>query len=422
MPVRHLPVKPDLKQLKHQAKDLLRALHRGDPEALADLRAFHPESTDPATTQLADAQLVLARSYQAPSWARLKQACDLIDAIWRDDLEAVRTIVSAHPNLLHEHATIRNSNWGYPLSYAANVGRDRIITMLHGMGATDLEFALDRAALQGKESTVRLLHRMLGSPKVPDDVLGGTAYTLNVTGTRLALELGARPVDVHGNRTAPVDVVLETDSRRPAAKHEILALYEQHGVHYPDTPIMALHRGRIDLLEQHVLRDPAVLNRRFAHHEIYPPEMGCHDERNATHGTPLDGTTLLHMCADYDELTIAEWLLERGADVNARATVQPEGFGGHTPLFSTVVSQANFWPNHRHAPDNALITALFLRHGADTTVRASLRKQLHPGYNDHRILEYHNVTALEWGQQFHGRLFVSTRAMEMIEQAERRDR
>jgi hypothetical protein len=416
MPARKLPVKPDLEQLRHQAKDLLRAWHRGDPDALADLAAFHPDPVAPADTQLADAQLVLARSYEAPSWARLKQACDLIDAIWRDDLDGVRTIISANPHLLHEHATIRNSNWGYPLSYAANVGRDRIITMLHEMGATDLMYALDRAALQGHASTVRLLHRLLGSPKVPDDVLGGTAYTLNVTGTRIALELGAKVVDAAGRRTAPVAVVLETDSRKPAAKHEILALFEQHGVRYPDTPTMALHRGRIDLLEQHLARDPGVLNRRYTHEEIYPPELDCHDEVNATHGTPLNGTTLLHMCADYDELALAEWLLARGADVNARATVHADGFGGHTPLFSTVVSQANFWPNYGHGPDTAPITALFLRHGADTTVRASLRKQLHPGYNDHRVMEYRNVTALEWGQQFHGRLFVSKRAMEMIEQ------
>ena len=33
---RRLPVRPDLKQLKHQAKDLLRAVRRGDPAALAE--------------------------------------------------------------------------------------------------------------------------------------------------------------------------------------------------------------------------------------------------------------------------------------------------------------------------------------------------------------------------------------------------
>src|SRR5207248_3596240 len=31
MPARELPVRPDLDQLKHQAKDLLRALHDGEP-------------------------------------------------------------------------------------------------------------------------------------------------------------------------------------------------------------------------------------------------------------------------------------------------------------------------------------------------------------------------------------------------------
>lgn len=37
MPQRHLPVHPDLQQLKHQAKDLRKAIRHGDPEALADL-------------------------------------------------------------------------------------------------------------------------------------------------------------------------------------------------------------------------------------------------------------------------------------------------------------------------------------------------------------------------------------------------
>ena len=90
MPVRHLPVRPDLDQLKHQAKDLLRAIHAGDPEAVAELRERHPDSPDPATAKLADAQLVLARSYDASSWTRLVQSAQLIDPIWRDDIDAVR--------------------------------------------------------------------------------------------------------------------------------------------------------------------------------------------------------------------------------------------------------------------------------------------------------------------------------------------
>lgn len=33
---RHFPVRPNLEQLKHQAKDLLRAIQQGDPSAAAE--------------------------------------------------------------------------------------------------------------------------------------------------------------------------------------------------------------------------------------------------------------------------------------------------------------------------------------------------------------------------------------------------
>ena len=64
MPVRRLPVRPDLEQLHRQAKELLRAIHAGDANAIAELREHHPESIDPSAAKLADAQLVLARSYR----------------------------------------------------------------------------------------------------------------------------------------------------------------------------------------------------------------------------------------------------------------------------------------------------------------------------------------------------------------------
>ena len=115
MPDRRLPVRPDLTQLKKQAKDLLHALHAGDAAAIQEFREFHSANVDPGAAKLADAQLALARSYQSPSWTRLVQACKLIDAIWRDDLEAVRQLLKQNPKLLHENAGIRNSNWGPPM-------------------------------------------------------------------------------------------------------------------------------------------------------------------------------------------------------------------------------------------------------------------------------------------------------------------
>lgn len=417
MSARRLPVRPDLDQLKHQAKDLLRAIHDGDPAAIAELRTHHPEQIAPAGARLADAQLALARAYEAPSWPRLILACRLTDAIWRDDVDAVRALVLKHPRLLHEHATIRDSNWGPPMTYAANLGRDQIITMLHTLGATDLESALGRATLQSRISTARTLHALMGLPRPPADALGGPAYTLSASGTAFLFELGIQVYDASGKRLAPVDVVLETDSRKPAAKHQILEMYVEHGLELPDTPTMALHRGRIDLLDEHLRRDPGLLRRTFSHEEIYPPALGCHDEVLATHGTPLAGTTLLHMCADYDELEIARWLLGHGMDADARAAIDADGFGGHTALFATVVSQPNFWLNYGrkgNTPDDAPFTQLLLSHGADPNARASLRKQLHPGYGDDTIGVYRDVTPLSWGERFHGRIFVSQAAMRLI--------
>jgi hypothetical protein len=263
-----------------------------------------------------------------------------------------------------------------------------------------------------------MLHRLLGSPRPPEGALAGPAYTLSVPGTAFALEIGASVRDHHGKPVAPVDVVLETDSRNPAAKHQILELYAQHGFELPDTPAMALHRGRLDMLEEHLRRDPQLLARTFSHEEIYPPELGCHDEVLATQGTPLAGSTLLHMCVDYDELEIARWLLGRGMDVNARAAIDADGFGGHTALFGAVVSQPNFWMNYGGKPQVAPFAELLLDRGADPNIRASLRKKLHPGYGPKydvdRPYEYRNVTALSWGEQFHAKVFVSEPALRLI--------
>jgi hypothetical protein len=300
------------------------------------------------------------------------------------------------------------------MSYAANLGRDRIIDILLELGATDLEYAVARATLQGKVETARRLHSRLGSPRPRADALGGPAYTLSVDGTALMLELGAPVVDAAGRPVAPVDVVLESDGRNPSAKHAILEMYVAHGLELPDTPVMALHRGRIDLLERHLRRDLSLLRRTFAFAEIYPPELGCHDPVQATHGTPLGGTTLLHMCVDYDEIDIARWLLDRGMDVNTKADVDRDGFGGHTALFNTVVSQPAFWMNHHGGPFEAPFTELFLGRGANPNARASLRKQLHPGYGADVLREYRDVTPLAWGERFVHKKFVSEPAMQLI--------
>jgi hypothetical protein len=414
MASRHFPVRPNLDQLKNQAKDLLRAVRRGDADALADLREFGAKAIEPGSVRLADAQFVLARSYGLASWPRLVIACRMTDAISRGDVEAVRALVLGEPRLLEEDARGVKSNWGPPMSYAATLGQTVIVEMLRGLGAADLQYAFGRACLLGHIETARRLHTMMGGPRPKDDELWRPAYTLNVAGTEFLLELGARVSGEDGKRLAPVDVVLETDSRNPAAKHRILDLYVEHGLELPDTPAMALHRGRIDLLADHLRRDPKLLRRTFAHEEIYPPEMGCHDEVMATCGTPLAGATLLHMCADYGEIEIARWLLAQGMRADEPALVDGDGFGGHTALFGAVVSQANFAANHRGEAGDESFARLLLDHGASPKARASLRKRMHPGYEIEGLHEYRDVTPLGWGEQFIFKKLVNGEAMRLI--------
>jgi hypothetical protein len=403
-----LPVRPNLDQLKHQAKDLLKAYRAGDLQAAADFAALHPDKVAPARAKLADAQLVVARSYHASSWTRLVQGCQLINAIWDDDPDAVERLVNANPNLLTDTADIRGEHWGPPMRSAAYLQRRRISRKLDELGAAGLAFAFDRAGLRDRLQ----------------EALGGAAYTLSVRDTEFVLRMGAR---VGPGAATPVETVIGSDSRRPADKRRILAIYEEHGYVYPDTPVMAFHRGRFDLLEQHLARDPGLLSRRFAIQEIFPPDVGCGQQPYEAMGTPVDGGTLLHLAVYWDELDMAMWLLDRGADPNARATIDADGFGGFTPLFNSVVSQAGFWisyPNGREPrPGDAAFTELLLSRGADPGVRASIRMRLGEGHGDTRLREFRHLTPLEWGQRFlqeqlpgkhREALFVNTAAMRLL--------
>jgi ankyrin repeat protein len=315
--------------------------------------------------------------------------------------------VTRHPALLTESARgTTDENWGPPMSYAANLGRTKIIAMLRELGATDLDHAFDRACLQGELDAARQLISLGARPK-PTALLG-PAETLNPEGLRFLLEMGC-PVGIGvPDGLAPVALVLEIYARNPDGKHGCLDLFERYGVELPDTPPMAVHRGRIDLLEAHLRRDPQLLTRTFSHQEIYPPALGCHsDESLALHATPLEGSTLLHMCVDFDEMAVARWLLAQGMPVDARAEIDAAGFGGHTALFGCVVAQS-----HRMR-DNDDFAALLLDHGANPNVRASLRKRLR-FVGDELMHEYRDVTPLSWGKRFHEQGFVSRKAMRLI--------
>ena len=413
---RGLPDRPHLDVPKREARELLEDWRNGDADALERIRHRHPRfqsADEPAIAtgpfRLSDAQLVIAREYGFAHWTELKQRIEtnasahaLLAAIGANDRDAAVRIVREEPRLLH--VPLWSGNWGPPMSHAANLGRLEIIEAIAALGARDFQHAFDRALLQGRIECARWLHAH-GATLAPGIVMG-SCETLEASGFDFLADLGAPLTNDRGDRLAPLALVLGTYSRNPAGKHTILDSLARHGYELPDTPMMAFHRGSVAGLEAHLRRDPSLLARRFTLREIYPPELGCSDEegRSGMHWTPIDGTTLLHLAIDFMEREIFEWLLARGADVDARAAVDAEGFGGHTPLFHTVVCGP--WG------DETFVRPL-LERGASPAVRASLRKFLdwteRPRWHVAR-----DVTAAEWGRGFPDQGWVNAAALRVL--------
>jgi hypothetical protein len=141
MPVRPLPSKPNLDQLKHQAKDLLKAHAAHSLSAAQLIREFHPRfsgATDAqifaARLSLSGAQLTIARESGFPSWARLKarierpthadrldlphheriedaefrRAVDLMDA---GDAARLAEYLKRHPRLVRARVVFEGGNY-----------------------------------------------------------------------------------------------------------------------------------------------------------------------------------------------------------------------------------------------------------------------------------------------------------------------
>jgi ankyrin repeat protein len=131
---------------------------------------------------------------------------------------------------------------------------------------------------------------------------------------------------------------------------------------------MALHRGRLELLQEHLDRDPSLLERRFTYGEIFFNRDGAPGD--AYPATPVSGGTLLHLALEFDDGDVARCLIERGTDVNARAAIDARGSEGHTPLFHTVVNLAAAM-----GAQDGSTARLLLDRGADPDARATFSQK-----------------------------------------------
>lgn len=290
---RPLPDRPNLRHLKDQAKDLVKA---------------------GTATSVADAQFKIARLYGFPSWPRLKAYVDsfgqvgrLKQAIDANDLARVKNLMTRHPEL---HRA--------PLGY----GRKGPLTWV-------------------------------AECRVPLEPPGPARLGM----AKWMIENGS---DVHQGGDLPLMRAALNGYRIPMM--ELLASYGADvnarcsggTTRYNAPGVLEVLRRPLDRLAQRLDTDPQLVHRRF-------PELDC----GSTGGRRLllQGATLLHVAAEFGVVEAARLLLDRGSDVNARATVDAAGVGGQTAIFHAITQFED-----RGLP----MAQLLVEHGADLSVRVKL--------------------------------------------------
>jgi ankyrin repeat protein len=210
-----LPANPNLDQLRHQAKDLLRAAKRGEPDARRRIEASSAELT------LAAAQLAVAREYGFASWAKLKDEIETRTLELAGKVEQFcQASVSARPGraarMLAETPEIANHSFAAAVVLGdadrvrADLERDPSLatrrdprtgwTALHGASASRLH-QLDPALAEGLAAVARLLIDAGADPVEPSPrwtplgcaVAAANSGPSNQRIVELLLAHGARP-------------------------------------------------------------------------------------------------------------------------------------------------------------------------------------------------------------------------------------
>ena len=382
-PSRQLPENPNLRHLKDQAKKLLK---------------------QGANASLAEAQREIANQYGFASWPKLKAYVDeknlgkavaeLKHAIDSNDLEQVKSLMTRNRGL---HRAPLGYGKNGPLTWVAECrvpweapGPVRL-AMAQWMidNGSDVHQGGDgplmRAALvDARIPMMELLVRNGADVNAQWNghfpIIFAPCETLAPGSLRWLLDHGARTYDdTWQNRTSALDYVIGTYSRSERLSECIDILLDAGCPTRRDIPPMLdLLRNRIYQVRKHLDADPSLVHRRF-------PELdfGSTAYRRLT----LKGATLLHVAAEYGNPDAAGLLLERGADVNAKADVDALGVGGQTPIFHAASQFFDF---------GLPMLRILLEHGADLSTRARL-----PGHYERKD-EFVECTPLEYATQFPG--------------------
>jgi ankyrin repeat protein len=153
MPTRPLPENASFENLRKQAKRLLQDARAGDAGARATVRDLHPRGEAAlAAFALHDAQLVTARLYRFPSWARLKRHLDAVARLsWDPGASAAADEASAPllDRFLRDACVRYDDTW----RTANAAGARELLAAQPALGRADLY----TAAAVGEVETVRSL-------------------------------------------------------------------------------------------------------------------------------------------------------------------------------------------------------------------------------------------------------------------------
>jgi ankyrin repeat protein len=181
------------------------------------------------------------------------------------------------------------------------------------------------------------------------------------------------------NSGTALDYVIDTYVRDPKRLTLCIEILLAAGARtrYDVPGLLPLLRNRNHELGALLDAHPSLIHRRY-------PEL---DACGASGGRVLTlrGATLLHVAAEYGFFDATRLLLDRGADVNARADVDLNGVGGQTPIFHALTHFMGVNPE---------VGELLIQRGADLTIRARV-----PGHYE-RPGEILNVSAAEYAALF----------------------
>ena len=300
---------------------------------------------------------------------------EFAESIIADDRPRVQAFVEKDASLVHRRFDVPPPGRDLrllPLGLAAIYDRIEIMEYLIEAGAdvnADNDRALAYAAFWGRPESIEWLigHGAKVNPYYKESSpLIMVCQNLQKDKMPALLAHGADPnACVKSIAGPPLAVAMSAEARIWDWRREVIEALIEADAGYEDNALMAVYRGRADLLEKHLDADPDLVHQRF---QIEFVVDGPH--------APLNGGTLLHFAADYDEPEIAKLLIERGVDVNAQIERDQTGVDGTTPIYNA----ASSWYNVR-------MVDFFIEHGADLTVKATVDfSQLYPQWKG-EILE-----------------------------------